>query len=181
MCIRDSRRGGPAAFKLRAVLAATIGPSWGVYSGFELCENEPASEDNEEYAHSEKYETPVRDWDSAHTIAPYLTLLNDIRNRHPALGDLRSFRLHGATDDAMLVFSKQVEDDTVVVVINVDADSSRAGTLRLDLGALGLPWDAATAAYDEISGETFLWQGAEPYVCLSPPNPAHILELRQRP
>ena len=149
-----------------------------MYSGFELCENEAASDDNEEYAHSEKYEIPRRDWDAPDSIASYLALLNDIRRRHPALGDLHSLRLHAATDDAFLVFSKQLDGDTVLVVVNVDPLAPRQTMLELDLPALGLPWDATMTAFDEISGETFFWQGAEQYVRLTPPNPAHIIDLR---
>jgi starch synthase (maltosyl-transferring) len=172
------RCGGPGAFKQRAVLAATIGPSWGVYSGYELIENEPASEDNDEYAHSEKYELPSRDWDDPRSIAPFLTLLNDIRRRHPALTDLRSLRIHGASDPSVLAFSKQVGADTVLVVVNVDSHAPHESTLHLDLGALGFPWEAVLSAHDEISGETFVWHGPEPYVRLTPAEPAHVIHLR---
>jgi starch synthase (maltosyl-transferring) len=174
------RRGGPGAFKMRAALAATLGTSWGVYSGYELIENAPASEDNEEYAHSEKYEIPVRDWNASRSIAPYLTLLNDIRRRHPALADPGSLRLHGASDDALLVFSRQRSGDTVLVVVNVDPGATREGMLHLDLPALGLPWDAEMVARDEVSGVTFSWSGPNPYVRLTPDEPAHIMSLGPR-
>jgi starch synthase (maltosyl-transferring) len=176
------RRGGPGAFKMRAVLAATLSPSWGVYSGYELSENQPASEENEEYACSEKYEIPVRSWNSEsnYNIAPYLTMLNDIRRRHPALADLRSLRIHGATDDALLVFSKQSGGDTVLVVVNVDPGAPHGGTLQLDLPAIGLPLDAEMAASDEITMVTFPWRGPNPYVHLTPDNPAHIIDLGLR-
>ncbi|MEB3963745.1 alpha-1,4-glucan--maltose-1-phosphate maltosyltransferase, partial [Streptomyces kunmingensis] len=87
------QHGGRPAFELRAVLAATLSPSWGVYSGYELCENAPLRSGSEEYLHSEKYELRPRDWESAQregrTIAPLLTALNDIRRRSPALRGLR--------------------------------------------------------------------------------------------
>ncbi len=88
------RDGPPAAFALRLVLAATLAPSWGMYSGYELCENEPASDTNEEYLHSEKYEIKHRDFDRPGTLAPLVTRLNDIRRRHPALQRLRRIRFH---------------------------------------------------------------------------------------
>jgi starch synthase (maltosyl-transferring) len=177
------RRGGPGAFKMRAVLAATLAPSWGMYSGYELCENEPASEDNEEYAHSEKYEIPVRNWNaqSTYNIAPYVTLLNDIRRRHPAFQDLRSLHIHGASDDALLVFSKQTGSDTVLVVVNTDPAATRDGSLQLDLAALGFPWDADMAATDELSGVTFPWRGPNPYVRLTAEDPAHVISLNVQP
>ena len=48
--------GGPAAFKLRAVLASTLSPSWGMYSGYELCEHVAVRAGSEEYLDSEKYQ-----------------------------------------------------------------------------------------------------------------------------
>ena len=77
------RGGGPSAFRLRLLLAATMTPSYGIYSGYELCENMPMSELNEEYFESEKYEVKRRDWDGSPSLAPFVTLLNDIRRRHP--------------------------------------------------------------------------------------------------
>src|SRR5205807_684184 len=79
------RNGPPAAFAGRLVLAATLSPSWGMYSGFELCENEPASPANEEYRHSEKYEIRTRNFEQPGTLAPLATSINAIRRKHPAL------------------------------------------------------------------------------------------------
>jgi starch synthase (maltosyl-transferring) len=177
------RHGGLGVFKMRAALAATIGPSWGVYSGYELGENQPASDTNEEYAHSEKYQLVRRDFDTWWSLAPYLGLLNRTRRRHPALSDLASLRVHWASDDQLLVFSKQFPGptgvvDTVLVVINVDPLATHDGRLWIDLGALGLPWDEALDAYDEISGQMFNWFGPEPYVRLDPGEPAHVIDLR---
>jgi starch synthase (maltosyl-transferring) len=172
------RDGPPAAFKLRAVLAATLGPSWGIYSGYELCENQPASDTNEEYLLSEKYELKHRDFDSSSSIAPFIAQLNDIRRRHPALTDLRSLQFHHAPDDALIVYSKRVDDDIVLVIVNLDPSSGHEATLWIDLGALGLPWDADLVAYDELSSSTFVWRGPEPYVRLDPSRPAHVVWLR---
>jgi starch synthase (maltosyl-transferring) len=169
------RRGPLGAFKMRAALAAMLGPSWGIYSGYELGENEPASEANEEYARSEKYEVMKREWNAPWSIAPYLTRLNDIRCRHRAVTDLPSLRFHGSSNDQLLVFSKQMDGDTVLVVVNLDPHAVQEGTLGLDLGALGLPWDEPISAFDEISGETFEWGGPNPYVRLAPHEPAHVI------
>jgi len=176
------RNGPPAAFKQRAVLAATLGPSWGVYSGYELCENEPASSANEEYARSEKYEIKDRDFDSPSSIASYLARLNDIRRRHPAFGDLRGLRFHRTSNEAHLAFTKQVAVDggvdTVLTVVSLDPYAVHDGSIWIDLGALGLPWDEPLDAYDELTGQVFPWWGPEPYVRLDPVNPAHIVHLR---
>ena len=178
------RRGARAAFEERAVLAATLSPSWGIYSGYELCENEPASDANEEYAASEKFEIKHRQWDSPSSIAPMIARLNDIRRRHPALGDLASLRFHPTTSPVQVAYSKQVRDahgatvDTVLVVVSLDPWTMSEGTLWIDLGALGLPWDEPLDAYDELSRQVFPWWGPEPFVRLGPDQPAHVIHLR---
>jgi starch synthase (maltosyl-transferring) len=177
------REGPPSAFRMRAVLAATLVPSWGVYSGFELCENEPASETNEEYLHSEKYELKKRDWNRPDSLAPFLTRLNEIRRAHPALQRLRGLQFHHTNTDQILAYSRQSADgeDTLLVVVNLDPTAAHEDTLWLDLGSLGLSWTEPLEAHDELSGQTFTWQGAEPYVRLDPEEtPAHVLHLRAK-
>src|SRR4051794_7657679 len=102
--------GGPAAFKIRAVLAATGSPSWGVYAGFELFEHVALRPGSEEYLDTEKFQIRIRDWDGAaaegRTLAPYITHLNEIRRRHPALQRLRNLVVHSSDDDAVMVYSK---------------------------------------------------------------------------
>jgi starch synthase (maltosyl-transferring) len=172
------RRGSAAAFKLRAALAATLSPSWGIYSGYELCENVPASDQNEEYARSEKYEIKHRDWDDPRSINRYIGLLNDIRRRHPALTDLSSLRFHHISSDQLIAYSKRVGDDVVMTVVNLDPAMPHDATMWIDLEALGLPWDAPLVARDELGRQTFAWRGPEPYIRLTPDSPAHIIHLR---
>jgi starch synthase (maltosyl-transferring) len=175
------RNGSPAAFRLRAVLAATLVPSWGVYSGFELCENEPASTTNEEYLHSEKYELKRRDWSRADSLAPLLTRLNEIRRAHPAFQRLRGLHFHPGSNDQILAYSRRAGDDVVLVVVNLDPEHSHEDTLVLDLGALGLPWDQPFEAYDELTRQSFTWQGAAAYVRLDPiETPAHVVQLTRK-
>ena len=175
-------RNGPlSAFKLRLVLAATLVPSYGVYSGYELGENEPASETNEEYLHSEKYEIKRRDWNDPQSLAPFIKRVNAIRRRHPALHRLRNIRFHHSDNDNVIAFSKHSDDrsDVVLVVVNLDPRNVQESTLALDLGLLGLPWDVPFEAHDELTAQTFEWQGAHPYVRLDPlAEPAHVLHLR---
>ncbi|MGW2556829.1 alpha-1,4-glucan--maltose-1-phosphate maltosyltransferase, partial [Streptomyces sp. NPDC001635] len=103
--------GGRAAFEVRAVLAATLSPTWGVYSGYELCENVPLREGSEEYLDSEKYQLRARDWEAAEregrTIAPLITRLNAIRRASPALRQLRDLHFHHADKDEVIVYSKR--------------------------------------------------------------------------
>ncbi len=184
--------GGPAAFKIRATLAATASPIWGVYAGFELFEH-VARPGAEEYIDNEKFEYKERDWqaadESGRTLAPYLTRLNEIRRSHPALGDLQNLTLHQSTDDATVVFSKhkQLPDgtkDTVIVVVNVDPHGIRESTVTLDLAALELDPETLThnggfVVDDLISGESWEW-GEHNYVRLDAHvEPAHILNIRR--
>ena len=175
------RDGPPAAFKQRAVLAATLGPSWGIYSGYELCENDPASAANEEYAYSEKYEIKHRDFGDPRSIGGFLAQLNDIRRRHPALADLHSLRFHDTTSDSLIAYSKQVGADTVLVVVSIDPFAVAEGSVWIDLGALGLPWDEPLDARDELTGERFGWRGPQAYLRLDPDRPAHVVHLQALP
>ena len=175
------RNGPPAAFKQRAVLAATLGPNWGIYSGYELCENQPASDTNEEYAASEKYELKRREWDGAYSIADYIARLNDIRHRHPAAVDLRSLLFHHVGDDALMAYSKRIGDDVILTIVNLDPFGAHEATLWIDLAALGLPWTDPLQAADELTGQTFLWAGPEPFVRLDTESPAHVIALTAAP
>ncbi|HKH23873.1 MAG TPA: alpha-1,4-glucan--maltose-1-phosphate maltosyltransferase [Acidimicrobiales bacterium] len=176
------RHGPPAAFRLRFVLAATLVPSYGMYSGYELYENEPASDANEEYLHSEKYEIRRRDWGRDDSLAPFITRVNDIRRRHPAFRWLKNVRFHGTSNDRFLVWSKgRLDDgDLALVVVNLDPHGAQESILDLDLGAMGLPWQGPYSATDELTGETYTWDGPGPYVRLDPwqGRVAHILSLR---
>ncbi|MFJ5230890.1 maltotransferase domain-containing protein [Kitasatospora sp. NPDC088391] len=176
--------GGRPAFEARAVLAATAGPSWGVYAGFELGENLGTRPGGEDYLDSEKYQLRPRDWDAAaaegRTLAPLLTRLNGLRRAHPALQQLRNLRFHRADDDAVVCFSKRAArpdggTDRVLVVLNLDPHAVRETTVRLDLPALGLERGARFAVRDELTGEVYDW-GRDNYVRLDPRHQvAHVL------
>jgi starch synthase (maltosyl-transferring) len=173
------RNGPPAAFRLRLLLAATMSPSYGIYSGYELCENVPASETNEEYLHSEKFELKPRVWDRPDSLGPFITQVNDIRRRHPALAELRTIKFHGADNENVIVYSKTSGDrsDVVLCVVNLDPDDWHEATLSLDLEALGVevgPFEV----HDELAGESYTWS-EHPYVRLDPAqNPGHVFVVR---
>ncbi len=183
------QHGGTAAFALRAVLAATGSPTWGVYSGYELVEN-VARPGVEEQIDNEKYEFRPRDWAAADAIgiSRLISRLNAIRREHPALQRLRGLTVHPTTDDAILCFSRRVSaaqspdgtEDTVIVVVNTDPHHVREGVVDLDLAALGLAppdADAVFAAHDLLSGMTYAW-GAQPYVRMDPLSQvAHVLAV----
>jgi starch synthase (maltosyl-transferring) len=180
--------GGPPAFKIRAVLAATLSPSWGVYSGYELFEHVAVRPGSEEYLDTEKFQLRPRDWAAAEaegrSLAPYLTRLNELRRANPALQRLRNLHFHHADNDGIIVYSKREQtgdtDNLVLVVVNLDPHGVRETTVRLDMPALGLDWDDTMAVHDELTGETYVW-GKENYARLDPfAEPAHIFTVRTR-
>ncbi|GAB3005817.1 maltotransferase domain-containing protein [Saccharothrix stipae] len=172
------QHGGPAMFALRAALAATLSPSWGVYSGYELFEHQAVREGSEEYLDSEKYELRPRDY-SGDTLQPWLATLNRIRRAHPALRQLRTLRFHEVDNDALIAYSKTDPDSgrAVVCVVTLDPDRPQDGTVTLDPAALGLPEGARFTARDEVTGEVFDW-GRSNYVKLDPRQAvAHIVSV----
>ncbi|MER5781068.1 alpha-1,4-glucan--maltose-1-phosphate maltosyltransferase [Streptomyces mobaraensis] len=181
------QEGGRAAFEIRAVLAATLSPSWGVYAGYELCENVPAQPGSEEYLDSEKYQLRPRDWESAEragrSLAPLITVLNRLRRRHPALRRLRNLRFHHVDNDAVIAYSKRCAGpggDCVVTVVNLDPHHTQEATVSLDMPELGLDWHETFPVRDELTGETYHW-GRDNYVRLEPGRaiaPAHVFSLR---
>ena len=180
------QHGGVPAFKIRAVLAAMLSPTWGIYSGYELCENVPLRPGSEEYMDSEKYQYRPRDWEAAardgYGIADYITELNRIRRAHPALHQLRNLRFHGVDQPELMCFSKRVDSvpgragsDTVLVVANLDPHQTREATVWLDMPALGV--DREFIVTDELTGESYRWGHAN-YVRLDPATrPAHIFTV----
>jgi starch synthase (maltosyl-transferring) len=179
------QHGGPPMFKIRAVLAALMSPSWGVYSGYELFEHVPVREGSEEYLDSEKYQLRPRDYDSAvrdgRSLAPYLTRLNAVRRQHPALQRLRNLRFHHVDNDAIMSFSKRDEEtgDTVLVVVTLDPYTVQEGMTSLDMPALGFDWHDRFGVDDELSGASYDW-GQFSYVRLDPHvEPAHVFRVRR--
>jgi starch synthase (maltosyl-transferring) len=187
--------GGPAMFKIRAVLASMMSPSWGVYSGYELFEHVAVRPGSEEYLDSEKYQLRPRDWARAEaegrSLAPYLRRLNEVRRAHPALQWLRNLRFHHIDNDQMLCFSKRVgerrvdtesagePEDTVVVVCLLDSHNAHWGNTSLDMPALGFEWHERFGVTDQITGATYDW-GQNNAVRLDPySEPAHIFTVHR--
>jgi len=173
------QHGGRPAFALRAILAATLSPTWGIYSGYELAENTPLREGSEEYLNSEKYQLTTRDWDAPDSLAPLITQLNTLRRRHPALQRLRNIRFHHTDNDAVIAYSKRTGDDTVLVVVNLDPHHTQEATVSLDMPQLGLDWHESLSVHDELTGETHRWSRSN-YVRLEPGRaPAHLFHVRR--
>ncbi|MDX6216744.1 MAG: hypothetical protein QOG99_2328 [Frankiales bacterium] len=170
--------GGPPVFKIRAVLASLLSPSYGVYAGYELYEHVAVRPGSEEYLDSEKYQLRPRDW-SQPSLAPYLTTLNRVRRAHDSLHWMRNITFHDADSEFVLAWSKRTGDDVVLVVANLDPHGTREATVRLDMPALGLGWEDQLLVRDEITGNEWTW-GQANYVRLDPfVEPAHVLTVRR--
>jgi starch synthase (maltosyl-transferring) len=178
------QRGGPAMFKIRAVLASMLSPSWGLYAGYELYEH-VARPGAEEYLDNEKYQLRPRDWAAAEkaseSLAPYLAKLNAIRRANPALHQLRNLRFHEVDNDALLVWSKRDErtGNTVLVICSFDSRNAHWGNTTLDMPALGFDWHERILVRDELTGQSFSW-GQHNAVRLDPyQEPAHVFTVHR--
>ncbi|PYC78413.1 alpha-1,4-glucan--maltose-1-phosphate maltosyltransferase [Streptomyces tateyamensis] len=169
---RHLQHQGQAAFAVRAVLAATLSPSWGVYAGFEHAESTPAGPDTEEYLDSEKYQLRPRDWTRTDTLAPLLTTLNELRRAHPALQELRNLSFLPTDNDQVIAYAKRTGEDQVIIVVNLDPHHPQEATVTL-------PADIALAVTDELTGAQYTWHRHN-YVRLDPSSsPAHLLTVRR--
>jgi starch synthase (maltosyl-transferring) len=176
--------GNPAIFALRAVLASTMTPSWGMYAGYELYEHIPVAEGKEEYRDSEKYEIKVRDWSGAAkkglTLAPFITQLNKIRRENVALQRLRNVHFHKTDSDHILAYSKREGDNLILVVVNLDGFHAHETTVHWDLWALGIESEHFEVT-DLIDNSIYNWN-ANTFVRLDPARPhgkvAHIARVR---
>ena len=176
--------GNPAVFALRAVLASTMTPSWGMYAGYELYEHQPFKEGGEEYLDSEKYEIKVRDWEKANkaglTLAPFISVLNRIRRDHVALQRLRNLVFHHSESDQVIAYSKREGKDLILVVVNLDPTRAQESTVHWNMEALGLA-DGTFEVTDLLDGAHYSWS-AHTYVKLDPARPvgrvAHIAHVK---
>ena len=175
--------GNPAMFALRAVLASTLTPSWGMYAGYEIYEHRPFKEGGEEYLDSEKYEIKVRDWDGATkkglTLAPFITQLNAIRKANPALQQLRNLVFHNTESEAIIAYSKREGKNLILVVVNLDPSFAQGTIVHWDMNALGL--EGTFAVKDLLDGKSFDWSEHQ-FIQLNPTRPvgkvAHICQVK---
>jgi len=175
------QNGGPHAFEIRAILAATLSPSYGIYSGFEIFEHVALRPGSEEYLDSEKFEYRPRNWKAADeqglSLTPLLTRLNEIRNAHPALQDLRSLHFHSCTNPNIIAFSKMDRGDRVLVVCSLDPYQAQEGVIFWDMPAIELDWDERFIAHDLLRDHSWNW-GREAFVSLAPwEQVAHVIHV----
>ncbi|WP_433532387.1 maltotransferase domain-containing protein [Micromonospora sp. CA-263727] len=176
------QHGGPPMFKIRAVLASLLSPSWGMYAGFELFEH-VARPGAEEYLDNEKFQLRPRDWAGAlaqgRSLAPFVATLNRVRRDNPALHRLRNLVFHDIDNPALLCWSKRdpVTGNTVLVVCSFDSHTVQWGNTTLDMPALGLDWHDRFTVHDELTGASYDW-GQRNAVRLDPYlQPAHVFTV----
>ncbi|WP_408929061.1 maltotransferase domain-containing protein [Corynebacterium marquesiae] len=175
--------GGRAMFAIRAVLAATMSPLWGVYSGFELYEHTPVAPGSEEYLDSEKYELRPRDFAAAaasgDSLESYIRLLNQIRRDNPALQQLRTLRFHDTDNEAIIAYSKAdpASGNVVLVVVNLDPRNAQEATVTVDMQAIGRHPSESYTVQDTITGSAYHWSERN-FVRLEPlRDVAHVFVL----
>ena len=176
--------GNPAVFALRAVLATTMSPSWGMYAGYELYEHIPIAEGKEEYRDSEKYEIKVRDWAGAMkkglSLAPFITQLNQIRRQNLALQRLRNLVFHTTDNENIIAYSKKEGDNLILVVVNLDGVRSQETTVHWDMWHFGFDRESFSVT-DLLDNKSFTWS-PHTYIKLDPARPngkvAHICRVK---
>jgi len=172
------QHGGRAAFRVRLILAGTLSPLYGIYSGFELCENEPVRPGSEEYLHSEKYEIRVRDWTAPGNLNADIARLNRIRRENPALRRFGNLRFLDSEDDHILFYHKHAPDNDLLVIVNVDPHRPRETMVHVPVGDLGLGGDEPFEVEDLLTGARYVWRGGRNYVRLDPQREvAHVLRV----
>jgi starch synthase (maltosyl-transferring) len=182
--------GGRPAFEARLVLAATLSASYGIYSGFELCEREPVRPGSEEYLDSEKYQLRPRDWNQPGNLNELITRVNEIRRRHRALQFNDTLAFHQTANPAFLWFSKSIPDATpstalaesrVFVVVNTDPHWTQDGHVQMPLWELGIAGHARYVVEDLLDGSRYDWRGEWNYVKLDPSERVAHIFLVHRP
>jgi starch synthase (maltosyl-transferring) len=165
--------GGAAAFYTRFVLASTLSPTYGIYSGYEHYENTPLREGSEEYLDSEKYEIKQRSLDGP--MLPFIARVNEIRRENPALQHLSNIAWLETQNDQLMAYLKQHGGNSIVCVVNLDAHHAQEGSVMVP-AHLGLP--PAFGVVDQLSGERFDWRIGPNYVRLDPwTRQSHILRV----
>lgn len=175
------QEGGRPAFMIRVLLAATLSPLYGIYSGYELCENK-ALPGREEYFDSEKYQFKKRDWNAQGNIKDWITRLNRIRKQNRALQLYTNLRFYHAENDAILFYGKMTaaRDNIILVVVNLDPHRKQNSFVDVPIEQFGQMESEEYRVQDLLSGATYTWRGRRNYVELDPNiQPAHIFLVRR--
>lgn len=178
--------GGPPAFRLRLILAATLASNYGIYGpAFELCENAaakpaPGKAESEEYLNSEKYEIRQRERNAPGSLVPLITQLNRIRRANQALHSNASLYFHEVDNPNLICYSKSTSayENTMLVAVNLDPLNEQAGWTDLALDQLGISAGESFSVEDLLSGASYTWNDRRNYIALRPGvQPAHIFRI----
>ena len=175
------QEGGRPAFMTRVLLAATLSPLYGIYSGYELCENQPLP-GREEYFDSEKYQFKERDWDAPGNIKDWITRINQIRKQNRALQMYTNLRFYQADNDAILFYGKMTpaRDNIILVAVNLDPFRKQNSFLQVPIEEFGLTENDDYQVQDLLTDARYVWRGRENYVELDPEiQPAHVFLMRR--
>jgi starch synthase (maltosyl-transferring) len=170
---------GRPAFMSRLALAATLSPSYGIYSSYEMCENRSTGPGSESYADSEKYAYKVWDWDRQGNIKDFIAAVNKARQENPALHFFDNLQFAGSTDDEVLAFAKSSPDgsNNILVAVNLDPKAPHTSRLTVPVEKLGLGSGETYRAVELLTGRVYWWKGRENYVLIDPSVPAMVFRL----
>jgi starch synthase (maltosyl-transferring) len=180
--------GGRAAFRIRLLLAATMSPSYGIYSGFELCENRAIHQGSEEYLNSEKYEIRQRNYNQFGNIKQDISKLNRIRRENPALHELGNLTFLQAEYDQILAFLKSSppgdeseRSDDLIVIANLDPQRMHECMIHVPLEKLGLGEEEQFEVEDLLTGIRHTWRGRRNYVRIDPTERVgHVMRILRK-
>ncbi len=175
------QRGGRPAFLVRHLLAATLSPLYGIYSGYELCENAALRLGSEEYLDSEKYEIRTRDWNAPGNINAEIRLVNRIRHENPALQHPRNLTFHLSENEQILFYRRSAPRNELLIAVNLNPFRAEETMVHVPLHEIGLPDDASYVVEDLLTGARYAWHGARNYVRLDPTSNqvGHVLRLAE--
>jgi starch synthase (maltosyl-transferring) len=176
------QKGGPPAFKIRLVLAATLSSLYGIYNGYELCENRARESGSEEYLDSEKYQYKVWDWNRPGNIKDYIKRINKIRRENVALQDTKNLRILRSDNDNIFFYGKWSSDhsNAVMVAVNLDPFNVHDSTVYVPVSEFGFSPNQTYSVRDLITDSLFRWNGQANYVKLDPNfQPAHIFRVEK--
>ena len=175
------QEGGRPAFMIRVLMAATLSPLYGIYSGYELCENKPLP-GREEYLDSEKYQFKERDWNAPGNIKHWITRINKIRRENRALQMYTNLRFYRADNDAILCYGKMTpaRDNIILVVVNLDPFRKQNSFVHVPIEEFGQMESNEYQVHDLLSDARYIWRGGQNYVELDPEiQPAHVFLVRR--
>lgn len=177
--------GGRPAFRIRLLLAGTLSPLYGIYSGYELAENVPVRPGSEEYLDSEKYQLRQRDFGVAHALDPDIRRLNRLRRGEPALQRADNLRFIPSDNDRVLAYLRTrsgsrgtPRGSDLLIVVNLDPHHAQETVVNVPLEVLGLAPDQGYDMEDLLTGTRYRWHGGRNYVRLDPAHePAHVFRV----